>query len=328
MNEGEAEDRGERHDRARREDQGEARQRDGEERRHVAGGRHEPAQVVGRAEGAGRDRAGEACHERRPARQERRERAVPFPQVDVFPARPRAHRAQFGVRQRAGEREQAAGEPHGEKPDRVGHGLCDDLRRDEDADANHVRDDDGGGVDRAQAAIELLRSGRLLWHVGIITGGSQRSCVHCRRLVDGGIHGARRLYARRRPSAGRVPAGAPGDGGRTDRGARRQRSASARRHAGGAAPRVRAGRGPRRRLPRLAPAHRVRPDDLAALHRGADDGAGAAVTERPGAGGRHGVGVPGRGDLAPGGARLQRGTRRPAGAVGLGRRCGASVTAT
>jgi hypothetical protein len=42
------------------------------------------------------------------------------------------------------------------------HQLCDDPGGDEDAGANHVRDDDGGGVDRAQAAVELLRSARWL----------------------------------------------------------------------------------------------------------------------------------------------------------------------
>ncbi|MCK7518675.1 MAG: hypothetical protein MZV64_13610 [Ignavibacteriales bacterium] len=34
--------------------------------------------------------------------------------------------------------------------------------------------------------------GGWLWHAGIITGGSQRFCVHGRRLADGGIDDARR----------------------------------------------------------------------------------------------------------------------------------------
>jgi hypothetical protein len=35
--------------------------------------------------------------------------------------------------------------------------LCDDPGRDEDADADHVRNDDGGGIERAQSALEELR---------------------------------------------------------------------------------------------------------------------------------------------------------------------------
>ena len=120
---------------------------------------HESPEIVRRAEGAGGHRAGEPGDERRPPGQEGRQLTVAFPQVDVLAARSRAQRPEFGVRHRAGEGEQPAAQPDREKPQRVRHGLCDDLRRDEDADADDVRDDDGGGVDRAQAAIEVLRPG-------------------------------------------------------------------------------------------------------------------------------------------------------------------------
>ena len=56
--------------------------------------------------------------------------------------------------------EQLAGDAP--KPERVGHGLCDDLGRNEDADADDVGDDDGSGIDGAQAPLEVLRPGRML----------------------------------------------------------------------------------------------------------------------------------------------------------------------
>ena len=78
-------------------------------------------------------------------------------QVDVLAARARAQRSELGVGHRADEREQAAGEPDGEEPDGVRHGLRDDARRDEDADADDVRDDDGGGVEGTETAFERVR---------------------------------------------------------------------------------------------------------------------------------------------------------------------------
>ena len=81
----------------------------------------EPAEVVGKDDRADRDRAGEPGDERRPAGEKRRERAECRVQVDVLAAGAGTQRRQLRIGHRAGEREQAAGQPCEQEPPRVGH---------------------------------------------------------------------------------------------------------------------------------------------------------------------------------------------------------------
>ena len=136
---------------------GQAGQRDREEGVAIARDRDEAAEVIRDAERAGGDGAGKPGHERCPAGEERREAAEALAQVDVLAARARPQRAELGVGHRADEREQAAGDPDAEERDGMRHGLRDDARRDEDADADDVRNDDSGGVERTETAFERLR---------------------------------------------------------------------------------------------------------------------------------------------------------------------------
>ncbi len=81
-----------------------------------------------------------------------------FAQVDVLAAGFRLPRRQFGVRQRAEERERAAEHPHAENRRAIRQQGRDKAGRDEDADADDVGDDDGGGVERAEASLERSAS--------------------------------------------------------------------------------------------------------------------------------------------------------------------------
>ena len=80
-------------------------------------------------------------------------------QVDVLAARLRAPRGELGVRQRARERERAAGGPDAEHRAGRGQQRGDESGRREDADADDVGDDDDRRVERAEPAVEGARAG-------------------------------------------------------------------------------------------------------------------------------------------------------------------------
>ena len=130
----------------------------------VGRGRNEAADVVGERDGAGGDGAGESGDERRPAGQERRERAVRVAQVDVLAAGARPQRGQLRVRHRAGKREQAAEQPDGRaSPSRSARCRATRIGHEEDAAADDVGDDDGGRIERAEPPLERRAARRGGW---------------------------------------------------------------------------------------------------------------------------------------------------------------------
>jgi hypothetical protein len=124
------------------------------DRRLVADAWNQLVEIGGDADAAGRNRAAEARDERRPSREKRRQASERFSQVDVLAAGFRLPRRQFGVCQRAGERERAAEHPHAEDRRAVRHQRRDKARRDEDTNADDVGDDDGRRVERAEMSFE------------------------------------------------------------------------------------------------------------------------------------------------------------------------------
>ncbi len=124
------------------------------ERGGAAGAGHETIEIDRDTDAAGRNRAAEAGDERRPPGEEGREASERLAQVHVLAAGFRLPRRQFRVRQRAGERQRSAEYPHAENRRAVRHQGRDEARRDEDADADDVGDDDGGRVERAEASFE------------------------------------------------------------------------------------------------------------------------------------------------------------------------------
>lgn len=152
----------------RRDDERDPGQRQRDEWRAIAGQGHEASQVAGERHGARGDGPGEAGDERRPAGQKRRQRSERLPQVDVLAARTRPERRQFRVRHRAHEREGAAGEPDGQHRPRVADKLRHENRDEEDAAADHVRDNDRGRVERTEPAVERGRQRGHVRQVGVI----------------------------------------------------------------------------------------------------------------------------------------------------------------
>src|SRR6185436_18842055 len=80
-----------------------------------------------------------------------------FPQIDVLTARAGPQRRELRVGHRAGEGKRAARHPRGEEEHRVGHEHRDLRWREEDAAADDVGDDDGGGVERTETPLERGR---------------------------------------------------------------------------------------------------------------------------------------------------------------------------
>ena len=125
-----------------------------EERARVGGGGNESSQVEGESHGAGGNRARESRHEGRPAGQKRGQRPEGLAQVDVLPASLWQKRGQLGIGHGARKRNRAAEQPDRHHGPRIAHQPRDDRRREEDASPDDVADDDGGRVERAQAAFE------------------------------------------------------------------------------------------------------------------------------------------------------------------------------
>ena len=120
----------------------------------AAGNRQEASEVEGEDHRAGGDRAGEAGDERGPAGEERGDASEPGVQVDVLAAGPRPQRGQLRVGHRAGERQRPGGQPGEEEEGRMRHGRRDLRRREEDAAADDVGDDDRCRVERPEPAFE------------------------------------------------------------------------------------------------------------------------------------------------------------------------------
>ena len=123
-------------------------------RRGIGRAGHQPIEVRRDADAAGRDRAAEAGDKRRPAGEKRREAAERLAQIDILAAGLGLPRRELGVGQRAGERQRAAERPHAENRDAARQQRRRRSRACEDADADDVRDDDGGRVERTETAVE------------------------------------------------------------------------------------------------------------------------------------------------------------------------------
>ena len=141
-----------------------------EKRSVVRGRRNEATQIEREHDRAGRDGAGETRHERRPPGQEAGQRSERRAQVDVLAAGARPQRRQLRVGHRAGERQPAAGDPRREERQGARHRRGDLRRREQNAAADDVGDDECGGVERPETAFERLfgRGGGSGGHVGII----------------------------------------------------------------------------------------------------------------------------------------------------------------
>src|SRR5215467_5059900 len=124
------------------------------ERRTTASAGYKSIEISGDADPASRNGAAEASHKRRPPCQEAGEAAECLAQVHVLATSFGLSGGELRVGQRAGKCECAAEQPHAENSGTVRHQRRDETRRDEDADADDVGDDDGGRVERAETSVE------------------------------------------------------------------------------------------------------------------------------------------------------------------------------
>ena len=120
-------------------------------------------------------RAGLVDREGGPAVQEAGQAAVGAAQEHVVAARLRDHRGDFGVGERAGERQQARREPDREHQQRAADVAGHDPRLQEDAGADHVRDVDRDRAPEAEAADELGAGGTSVGHRFLRTVGPART---------------------------------------------------------------------------------------------------------------------------------------------------------
>ena len=129
--------------------------------------RHRPGER--QHDGAGGNRTRESGDEGRPAGQKGRDRPERGAQVHVLSSRARSQRRKFRVGHRAGKREHPARHPGGQEQHRARHGRGDLGRREQDAAADDVGNDERRRVERTEAAFERLRwlGGRR--HPGILT---------------------------------------------------------------------------------------------------------------------------------------------------------------
>ncbi len=114
----------------------------------------ETKRVIGERDRDGGDRAALDQRQQRPSVEEPGQRVVAIPQVDVLPAGARELRAQFGIGERAGERDGASRGPRRQHQHRGVEALRDDVGIDEDAGADDAADDHHRGVERAERALE------------------------------------------------------------------------------------------------------------------------------------------------------------------------------
>src|SRR5207245_5680071 len=101
---------------------------------------------------------GEACNERSPPGEERRRLAERLAQVHIFAARARPQRRELRICHRARERERATRNPCRQEQRRVGDERGNLRRREQDAAADDVGDDDGRGIERTETALECGRA--------------------------------------------------------------------------------------------------------------------------------------------------------------------------
>ena len=121
--------------------------------------RHDGREKRRKADAEDRDRSGSGDDEAHPSEEKRRQLAVGLAKVDVLAAGVRQHRAELRIAQRAGEREQAGGDPGRQHEQRRAGILRHDRRLDEDAGADHRADDQRRRIRERQAANELGRLG-------------------------------------------------------------------------------------------------------------------------------------------------------------------------
>ena len=132
--------------------------------------RQRALQEGGGAHAIGGDGAGPGDPEAGPAVEESGEIAVGLAQVDVFAASLGEHGTQFGVAQRAGQRQQPRQHPGQQHPGRRAYVLRHDGALQEHAGADHGAHHDGGGIDETQAADQASAHGRSRCGDGSILG--------------------------------------------------------------------------------------------------------------------------------------------------------------
>ena len=127
------------------------------------------------AERQRRHASGVADEEPHPPEQEAGQPAVRLADEDIFAPGARHHRAQLGVGQRAGHRQQAGDDPHRHHQPRLIDVAGHHPRLEEHARAHDAGDDDGRGRDRAESTNKR----------GVLEGGRGGAGMGC--AIVGGI---------------------------------------------------------------------------------------------------------------------------------------------
>ena len=144
----------ERHQRLPRHRQRNPGNRHDQQRRIACRSRHEASEVKREHGSAGRDGAGKAGDKRRPPGQKSGHAAERGIEVHVFAAGSRSQRGELGIRHRAGKRERAAGQPRRQKQPRIWNVGRDLSRKEENAAADHIGNDDGRRIVGTEAPLQ------------------------------------------------------------------------------------------------------------------------------------------------------------------------------
>ncbi len=168
--------------------------RNGEERRAVAGTGKE-ASEIGRQDDRRRGYgARESGNERRPAAEKRREPAERLAQVDVFAAGTRTQGGELRIGHRPRKCQQPASRPRGQEWQGRRNGSGDLRRGEQDSATDDVGNDESSGVEGTEAALENAFVG-CRHECGDYTGGL--ACIATKSVPTG------RLAVGRRARSGR-----------------------------------------------------------------------------------------------------------------------------
>src|SRR5262249_22968482 len=141
--------------------------------RLVADAGNQFVEIRGDTDSARRDCAAETGDEGRPAGEKSREAAERLAQVHVFATGLRLPRRKFGIGERAEQRQRAAERPDAENRSAVWQQGRNESRRDEDADADDVGNDDRGGIPWTETPFER-RKGRAAEHASSLVDAVRR----------------------------------------------------------------------------------------------------------------------------------------------------------
>ena len=119
-------------------------------------GRKKDPREFGKSDGDGRDGAGLDDEKKRPAEKKPDRRSISLAQEYVLSARARHHRRQFRAAKRARDGEEASHRPGEQQPAGRTDQACRFGRSNENPRADHRADHDHGGVERTEAADQLV----------------------------------------------------------------------------------------------------------------------------------------------------------------------------